>query len=59
MASDVTLELELLDREGRESLNLEKDTTLDDLLVRAAEQAGIRPVARSLFAFRQVSHELP
>ena len=52
MASDVTLDL--LDREGPVTLECDQSTTMDQLLVTTAATCHISPVARGLFAFKQV-----
>ena len=52
MASDVTLEL--LDREEVMTMECEQDLTMDQLLVSMADICHISPVAKGLFAFKQV-----
>ena len=53
MASDVTLEL--LDKDALEIIKCDEDISMDELLVKASDICHISPVARGLFAFRQVS----
>ena len=56
MASDVILEL--LGREEPVTLNCVNDLTIDELLVKTADFCHISPIARSLFAFKQVNNLL-
>jgi hypothetical protein len=56
MASDVTLEL--LDREEVMTVECEQDLTMDMLLVTMADICHISPVARGLFAFKQVGNNV-
>ena len=56
MASDVTLEL--LDKDALEIIKCDEDISMDELLVKASDICHISPVARGLFAFRQVSFGL-
>ena len=53
MACDVTLEL--LDRENLLIRSYEHDLKVDQLITNVAEICHISPVARGLFAFKQVS----
>ena len=52
MASDVTLDL--LGREGVVTQACDQDTSMDQLLITTAITCHISPMARGLFAFKQV-----
>ena len=54
MACDVTIELFGPDTTQLVTETVPGELSLDELLVRAVKRCGISPLARNLFAFKQV-----
>ena len=55
MACDVTITR--VDKDEVIKLNVDENTTLDDLMVMVARQCNISPIVVPLFSFRQVSQK--
>ena len=54
MAFDVRIHR--LDTDDFININVDGDTTMDELTINVTDQCNISPVARTLFAFKQVKY---